>query len=191
SGVLVRDGWVYYSDSGAGVVRRMKLDSGSTEMLVDSWAGAHQGAHGAQGPGITQWAQVPQDYGDGDDPEVIDKWIQHSGNAALIEAAGDSWIKPRETLSEYSYVRGATHEVVLEPDRVKKPAGLAASDTSLFVADSASGVISEYSWDGLTHIRDIQTGANGLSGLAFSSVGGDALYFTDVSDNSVKRLTLT
>jgi hypothetical protein len=30
-----------------------------------------------------------------------------------------------------------------------------------------------------------------LSGLAFSSVGGDALYFTDVSDNSVKRLALT
>jgi DNA-binding beta-propeller fold protein YncE len=191
SGVLVRDGWVYYSDPGAGVVRRMKLDSGSTEMLVDSWAGAHQGAHGAQGPGITQWAQVPQDYGDGDDPEVIDRWIQHSGNTALIEAAGDSWIKPRETLSEYSYVRGATHEVAIESDRVRQPAGLAASDTSLFVADSASGVISEYSWDGLTHIRDIQTGANGLSGLAFSSVGGDALYFTDVSDNSVKRLTLT
>jgi hypothetical protein len=79
-----------------------------------------------------------------DDPEVIDKWIQQSGNAALIEAAGDSWIKPRETLSEYSYVRGAIHEVAIESDRVKKPAGLAASDTSLFVADNASGVISEY-----------------------------------------------
>ncbi|HVF01605.1 MAG TPA: hypothetical protein VNA27_09780 [Rubrobacteraceae bacterium] len=144
SGVLVRDGWLYYSDSGAGLVRRMKLDSGSTDVLVDSWAGAHQGAHGAQGPGVTQWAQVPQDYGDGDDPEVIDKWIQQSGNAALIEAAGDSWIKPRETLSEYSYVRGAIHEVAIESDRVKKPAGLAASDTSLFVADNASGVISEY-----------------------------------------------
>ena len=79
------------------------------------------------------------DYGDGDDPEVIDKWIQHSGNAALIEAAGDSWIKPRETLSEYSYVLGATHEVAVESDRVRQPAGLAASDTSLFVADSARG----------------------------------------------------
>ena len=89
-------------------------------------------------------------------------------------------------------MRGATHEVAIESDRVKQPAGLAASDTSLFVADSAGGVISEYSWDGgLTHKRDIQTGSTGLSGLAFSSVGGDALYFTDVSDNSVKRLALT
>jgi hypothetical protein len=94
-------------------------------------------------------------------------------------------------LSEYSYVRGATHEVAIESDRVKQPAGLAASDTSLFVADSASGVISEYGWDGLTHKRDIQTGSTGLSGLAFSSAGGDALYFTDVSENSVKRLALT
>jgi hypothetical protein len=59
------------------------------------------------------------------------------------------------------------------------------------VADSASGVIFEYGWDGLTHKRDIQTGSTGLSGLAFSSDGGDALYFTDVSENSVKRLTLT
>ena len=48
----------------------------------------------------------------------------------MIEAAGDSWIKPRETLSEYSYVRGATHEVAIESDRVKKPAGLAASGTT-------------------------------------------------------------
>jgi len=188
---VVHDGWVYYSDSGAGVVRRMNLDSGSTEVLVDSWAGAHQATHGAQGPGITQWDQVPQDYGDGDDPETIDKWIEQSGDADLIEAAGDDWIKPRETLSEYSYVRGATQEVAIESESIEQPAGLAASDTSLFVADSASGVISEYSWDGLTHIRDIQTDSTGLSGLAFSSVGGDALYFTDVSDNSVKRLALT
>jgi hypothetical protein len=190
SGVLVHDGWLYYSDTGAGVVRRMNLDSGSTEVLVDSWAGPHDGAHGAQGPGITQWAQVPQHYSDGDDPEVIDKWIEQSGDAALIEAAGDRWIKPREVLSEYSYVRGATHEVAIGSDRVKKPAGVAASDTSLFVADNASGVISEYDWDGLTHKRDFQTGATGLSGLAFSSVGGDALYFTDVSENSVRRLPL-
>lgn len=82
---------------------------------------------------------------DGDDPEVIGKWIEQSGDADLIEAAGDSWIEPRETLSEYSYVRGATHQVAVESDHVKNPAGLAASDTSLFVADSASGVISEYS----------------------------------------------
>ena len=60
-----------------------------------------------------------------------------SGDAALIEATGESWIKPRETLSEYSYVRGATHEVAVDSDRVKQPAGLAASDTSLFVADNA------------------------------------------------------
>ena len=169
----------------------MKLDSGSTEVLVDSWAGAHQGGHGAQGPGITQWAQASQDISDGDDPKVIDKWIEQSGDADLIEAAGDSWIEPRELLSEYSYVRGATYEVAIESDRVKQPAGLAASDTSLFVADSASGVISEYDWDGLTHKRDIQTGSTGLSGLAFSSVGGDTLYFTDISDNSVKRVALT
>ena len=42
--------------------------------------------------------------------------------------------------------------------------------------------------DGLTHKRDIQTGSTGKSGLAFSSVGGDALYFTDVSDDSARRL---
>lgn len=190
SGVLAHDGWLYYSDSGAGVVRRVKLDSGTTEMMVDSWAGQNQAAHGAQGPGITQWDHVPQHHGDGDDPDVIDKWIQRSGDAALIEAAGDRWIKPRETLSEYSYVRGATQEVAVGSDRVKQPAGLAASGTSLFVADGDSGVISEYDWDGLTHERDIQTGGTGLSGLAFSSVGDDALYFTDISDNSVKRLAL-
>jgi hypothetical protein len=94
-------------------------------------------------------------------------------------------------LSEYSYVRGVTQEIAIESDSIKQPAGLAASDTSLFVADSASGVISEYDWDGLTHKGDIETGSTGLSGLAFSSVGGDGLYFTDVSDNSVKRLALT
>lgn len=59
------------------------------------------------------------------------------------------------------------------------------------MADSANGVISEYDWDGIAHKRDIQTGSTGLSGLAFSSVGGDALYFTDVSDNSVKRVALS
>ena len=88
-------------------------------------------------------------------------------------------------------MRGATYEVAVESDSVEQPVGLAASDTSLFVADSASGVISEYDWDGLTHKRDIQTGSTGVSGLAFSSVGDDALYFTDVSDNSVKRVALT
>jgi DNA-binding beta-propeller fold protein YncE len=191
SGALVHDGWVYYSDSGAGAVRRMKLDSGSTEVLVDSWTGADHSTHGAQGSGITQWDQIPHGYSDGEDSKNIDEWIQQSGDADLIGAAGDGWIKPRELLSEYSYVRGATHEVAVESDRVKQPAGLAASDTSLFVADSANGVISEYDWDGLTHKRDIQTDSTGLSGLAFSSVGGDALYFTDVSDNSVKRVALS
>jgi hypothetical protein len=107
----------------------------------------------------------------------------------LIEAAGESWIKPRETLSEYSYVRGATHEVAVDSDRVKQPTGLAASDTSLFVVDNASGVISEYDWDGLTHKRDIQTGTTGLSGLAFSSIGGDAPYFTDSQTSPTIQLS--
>jgi len=187
SGMAERDGWIYYSDTGAGVVRRFRPDSGDVQVLVSSWHGGPP-TTGQRGPGVIDWVDVPGGPGDGDTPPVIDQWIATAGNQQLIEAQGARWIKPQETLEEYAYVVGSTVEEAVGPGEITEPAGLAGSASSLFVADHATGRIHEFSWDGLEAMGEIDTGVEGLSGLAYTADDGGTLYFTDADGNRVGRV---
>jgi len=86
-------------------------------------------------------------------------------------------------------VVGATVEEVLAAGDIEEPVGMAVSDSSLFVADHATGRIHEFSWDGFEPIGEIDTEAEGLSGLAYaSSDDGGILYFTDADGDRVGRV---
>jgi sugar lactone lactonase YvrE len=156
-------------------------------VLVSSWHGGPP-TSGQHGPGVIDWADVPGGPGDGDAPPVIDQWIATAGNQPLIEAQAGRWIKPQETLEEYAYVVGSTVEEVVGAGDIAEPAGLAGSDSSLFVADHATGRIHELSWDGFEPVGEIDTGAAGLSGLAYTPDDGGTLYFTDADGNRVGRV---
>lgn len=184
SGMVRHDGAIYYADTGAGVVRRLRPDTGELQTIVAPW---HSGkaTHHAHGPGITDWGQAAHSPGDGDDPGVIDAWISDHGDQRAIEALGERWIKPMETLGEYSYVHGARGEVVVGDDVVEEPSGLAASERSLFVADHSTGLIHELAWDGLRERRVIETGRRHVDGLAY---GDGWLYFTDAGSDAVLRV---
>jgi len=187
SGMMSHGGWVYYADTGAGVVRRFQPDSGRTEVMVSNWNGSPAG-HGEHGPGVIDWSHLEDGPGDGDDPETVRRWVAEHGDARAIEAAGDRWIVPRETLAEYSYVWEAVTED-LAPGDVTRPSGLAAGADSWFVADNATGRIHEFGWDG-TPGRVIDTGRAGVTGLAVTP-DGDALYFTDTDSDGLYRVALT
>jgi hypothetical protein len=186
SGIVRHGDSIYYADTGPGVVRRLRPGAGRRQVLVGPW---HEGpaSHRRSGPGITDWSHVEDGPGDGDDPAVIDRWIADAGNRREIAAARGGWIKPMETLGEYSYVRGARGEAVVGPPTIEQPSGLAASEESLFVADRATGRVHEISWNGLRPKRVIETGKKGLSGLAHRD---GSLYVTDVASDGVYRLPL-
>ena len=186
SGMMRHDGWVYYSDTGAGTVRRFQPDTGRFEVMVSNWNDS-PASHGEHGPGVVDWSHLEDGPGDGDDPETVSAWVAEHGNQEAIDAAGDSWIMPRETLAEYSYVWEATAEEVA-PRSVDRPSGLVAGESSWFVADNDSGRILEFDWDGSPG-RVIETGLDGLTGLALSEDGSE-LFFTDTDSNGVYRVRL-
>lgn len=186
SGMMRHDGWVYYSDTGAGTVRRFQPDTGRFEVMVSNWNDS-PASHGEHGPGVVDWSHLEDGPGDGDDPETVSAWVAEHGNQEAIDAAGDSWIMPRETLAEYSYVWEATAEEVA-PGSVDRPSGLVAGESSWFVADNDSGRILEFDWDGSPG-RVIETGLDGLTGLALSEDGSE-LFFTDTDANGVYRVRL-
>lgn len=186
SGMMRHDGWVYYSDTGAGTVRRFQPDTGRFEVMVSNWNDS-PASHGEHGPGVVDWSHLEDGPGDGDDPETVSAWVAEHGNQEAIDAAGDSWIMPRETLAEYSYVWEATAEEVA-PGSVDRPSGLVAGESSWFVADNDSGRILEFDWDGSPG-RVIETGLDGLAGLALSEDGSE-LFFTDTDSNGVYRVRL-
>lgn len=188
SGMFEHDGWVYYADTGAGVVRRFQPDSGTTEVMVANWNDS-PASHGEHGPGVIDWSHIENGPGDGDDPVTVDAWVERRGNHAAIAAAGDKWIRPMETLSEYSYVWNATREDAGPAGAVERPAGMAAGADSWFVADNASGRIVEFDWSG-KQLRVFETGKNGLTGLAVTP-DGKALYFSDAATDGVYRLALS
>lgn len=181
SGMMTRGGWVYYSDTGAGVVRRFQPDSGRAEVMVANWNDSPAG-HGEHGPGVIDWSHLEDGPGDGDDPATVRTWVAEHGDRAAIDAAGDRWIMPRETLAEYSYVWESTVEDVA-PGTAARPSGLAAGDDSWFVADNDSGRILEFGWDGSPG-RVLETGRTGVTGLALSE-DGRSLYFADADSNGV------
>ena len=186
SGMMRHDGWVYYSDTGAGTVRRFQPDTGRFEVMVSNWNDS-PASHGEHGPGVVDWSHLEDGPGDGDDPETVSAWVAEHGNQEAIDVAGDSWIMPRETLAEYSYVWEATAEEVA-PRSVDRPSGLVAGESSWFVADNDSGRILEFDWDGSPG-RVIETGLDGLTGLALSEDGSE-LFFTDTDSNGVYRVRL-
>jgi hypothetical protein len=187
SGIVEHDGSIYYADTGAGVVRRLDPASGEREVLVGPW---HPGpaTHHEQGTGITDWSHAAHAPADGDDPAAVDEWIVTAGDSRLIVAAGPDWIRPMETLGEYSYVRGAVGEAVTQRGDVQRPAGLAADDDHLYIADNATGEIHAFAWDGLQPESVLETGAESLSGLAIDPSNAGWLYFTDTAGNSVGRV---
>jgi hypothetical protein len=192
SGIALHDGWVYYSDTGNGVLRRLRPQSGRTDVMVGSW---HAGGatHGAHGPGVIDWSDVPDapPDGDGDAPPSIDRWIAEHGDQRLIKAAGEKWIKPQETLGEYAYVRDADLEEVPGTGDVKQPVGLAIGDGRLFVGDRSDGRIHEIELDGMRVVGTHDTGLKGLSGVTYRSAeDGGALYVTDTETDGVYRLDL-
>lgn len=187
SGMFSRDGWVYYSDTGAGAVRRFEPGSGTHEVMVENWNDS-PASHGEHGPGVIDWSHIENGPGDGDDPETVAAWVERRGNHAAIAAAGDRWIRPMETLSEYSYVRDATHEAATAPGTVERPSGLTAGTDSWFVADHATGRILEFGWDGAPG-RVFETGRTGLTGLA-AAEDGESLFFADSDTNGIYRVLL-
>lgn len=186
AGLLKHDGWVYYSDTGAGLVRRFRPDSGTHEVVVRSWRAGGEVSRGERGPGAMDWSHVDHGPGDGDTPEVVAKWVQDKGNQAMIQGLGKRWIKPMEVLAEYVYTHKSTVEDAFPAGSVRQPAGLAAGDSSWFVADHATGRIHEFGWDGRP-LRTFETGHAGIGGLAYA---GGKLYVTDVKANAVYRLSV-
>lgn len=188
SGVFERDGWIWFSDTGAGVVRRFALDSGSDHLVVGPWYDGET-THGAQGPGITDWSHLEHGPGDGDDPETVDAWVTDKGDAAFIESLGERWIRPMETLAGYFYRLGSQVEEPAAGLELERPAGLAAGSDTWFVADHATGRIFEVGWDGEV-VRTIETDRPGLAGLALTA-DGDTLVATDVEDDALLRIRLS
>ncbi|MDI9915836.1 hypothetical protein [Rhodococcus sp. IEGM 1379] len=187
SGMFTHDGWVYYSDTGAGVVRRFQPDSGTTEVMVENWNNS-PASHGEHGAGVIDWSHIENGPGDGDDPATVTEWVNTRGNLERIAAAGENWIPPMETLSEYSYVWNATREDATDSGIVGRPSGLAAGEDSWFVADNENGRILEFGWDG-TPRRVFETGKVGLTGLTLTS-DGQTLIFADAALNGVYQLNL-
>lgn len=187
SGMMAHDGWVYYSDTGAGVVRRFQPDSGRTEVMIANWNGS-PASHGEHGPGVTDWSHLEDGPGDGDDPETVQAWVSEHGDRDAIMAAGDRWIEPRETLAEYSYEWDSMVQEVA-PGTVQRPSGLAAGTDSWFVADNANGNILEFAWDG-TPGRVIDSGLTGVTGLVLSQ-DGRTLFLADTGTNGIYRVALT
>lgn len=186
AGLLKHDGWVYYSDTGAGLVRRFRPESGTHEVVVRSWRAGGEVSRGERGPGVMDWSHVDHGPGDGDTPDVVAKWVQDKGNQAMIQGLGKRWIKPMEVLAEYVYTHKSTVEDAFPAGWVREPAGLAAGESSWFVADHATGRIHEFGWDGRP-LRTFETGHAGIGGLAYAD---GKLYVTDVKANAVYRLSV-
>jgi hypothetical protein len=187
SGIVEHDGSIYYADTGSGVVRRLRPHTGRREVLVCSW---HPGgaSHRRQGTGITDWADATDGPPDGDKPQAIDDWIASKGKQRRIAAAAGSWIKPQESLGQYSYRQGARGGVVIARGEIKRPSGMAADDEHLYVADNATGMIHTFEWHGMRPGPVLETGSGGLGGLAIDPSGGGWLYFTDTVADSVSRI---
>jgi sugar lactone lactonase YvrE len=190
SGIVEHQGEVFYADTGGGVVRRLDPDSGEREVAVGPW---HPGpaSHHLQGNGLTDWSDAAHGPPDGDDPRAVEDWVEDFGDTELIEELGRRWIKPQETLGEYVYVLGADGEEAVASGVAERPAGLAASDDRLYVADNANGEILAFSWDDFAQPQEtIETGADSLGGLALDPADDGWLYFTDVGEDSVGRVAL-
>lgn len=185
SGIVVRDGIAYYADSGNGAVRSVPLE-GEDALMVGTWHPESAVPHMESGPGIISWGDTGAP--DGDDPANVDAWIAARGDASNIAAAGPMWIKPREVLSAYAYVRTTANRVVAGPEVAAVPAGLAATDRGLLVVDNATGRVLLLDWTTFAVVRNYSTGLKGLSGIAVDGPGHVVL--TDLDTDAVYRLKL-
>ena len=73
---------------------------------------------------------------------------------------------------------------------IKRPAGLAADDDRLYVADNPTGRIHTFAWEGMRPGPVLETGSEALGGLAIDPSDKGWVYFTDSVDDSVGRVAL-
>ncbi|MDC0535554.1 hypothetical protein OAO18_07065 [Francisellaceae bacterium] len=180
SGMILKGNWLYYADTGHGVVRRLDIDSGNYISLVGSWTSNGAIERYNKGSGVVSWVEVPH-ISDGDDPKEISEWVAKSGNSKAITAAGEQWLEPREVLLDYGIVKAAVVEDVVPSGTLSQPSGMTAGKNGFYVADYATGKIHQFSWNGKPN-GIIETGAKGLSGLAYHN---GHLFFTDMVGNTV------
>lgn len=89
SGMMAHDGWIYYIDTGAGVVRRFRPESGRTEVMVSNWNGSPAG-HGEHGPGVIDWSHLEDGPDDGDDPDTVRRWAGEPGTSPTRTPTGST-----------------------------------------------------------------------------------------------------
>lgn len=186
AGLFLHEGWVYYADTGADLVRRFRPASGTSRVAVKSWRAEGAVSRGERGPGVTDWSHIEHGPGDGDSPDVVAEWVKRHGDPELIRNLGRRWIKPMEVLGQYSYTGGSEVREACPAKTVTSPAGLAAGPKSWFVADNRRGYIFEFSWDGKPLARH-ETYHSGIGGLAYAD---GKLYFTDLRTHAVYRLSV-
>ena len=188
SGIVRHGRSIYYADTGAGVVRRLQPDTGRRQVLIGPW---HPGrpSHRKHGTGISDWSDAAHAPPDGDEPAAIDDWIATAGDQRLIGRPGVCWIKPQESLGEYSNVVGARARASISGS-IRRPAGLAADDDHLYVADNATGRIHSFAWEGMRPGPVLETGSEALGGLAIDASDAGWVYFADSVEDSVGRIAL-
>jgi len=187
SGMVMREGWLYFANSGSGAIARAYPSKGNIQTLVSSWSG--QAEQGRVGPGLIDWINIPNSPGDGDSPDTIKTWIQTKGNLDRIRALGKSWIPPAETLSEYSYVYNVPQEPFISVKWLNQPSGLAGDQQALYVADYKSGWIAAFDWKTSKVLWRYQSHLTSISGLTINPSRAKELYLTDRATNALYRLS--
>jgi len=188
AGMVKNGDWVYYADTGAGVVRRTNVASGRSVALVASWTGESDKRHHT-GHGLQDWSHAHNSPGDGAAPEVVSTWVQDHGDAAAIAAEGDKWIMPQEVLRDYSYIHDTTTDIVIGNDVLEKPSGLATDGTTMYVSDFQTGDIYSFTPDASPATKVANVG-HGVTGLAWSPEDS-TIYATNMIEDSLVSVRLS
>jgi hypothetical protein len=185
-GLLVQDGWLYFSNPGMGKIERIAATGGNIQIVVKSWS--EQYAKGQVGSGVISWEDVKGVSMDGDEPEAISNWVKTRGDLAKIAELGKDWIAPMEVLSEYSYVYNIPQKTFISEGWLDKPSGLASDGKSLFVADYDSGWVAAFDLQTAKLRWRYQSNLKSISGLAFNPNKPRELYVSDRDTDSIYQL---
>lgn len=186
SGMLVQDGWLYFSNPGMGKVERIATAGGNIQIVVKSWSDLYD--KGQVGTGVISWEDVKGVSMDRDDPGAISNWVKTHGNLAKITELGKTWIDPMEVLSEYSYVYNVPQKTFIAEKWIDKPSGLASDGNSLFVADYDSGWIGAFDLKTAKLLWRYKSNLKSISGLSLNPNKPRELYISDRETNSLYQL---